>query len=528
MIIDARSIAENEILDCDICIVGAGAAGITLAQEFSNQDVKVLLLESGGLKYDQQLDLLNQGEVDLATHSSLEENRRRQLGGATTVWGGRCVPFDESDFEYQSHVPYSGWPITKKDLDPYYELAHKYCELGAYNYTVDDSKSIVPGLNSADISTEQLYLFSPPTNFGKQYLNVLKNAQNVNLLLNANCLNIATDETGNSVDYLNVSSLRRNNFMVRAKHYILAAGGLEVTRLLLLSNDVHKQGIGNRFNVLGRYYMGHLNSYIKIQFSEEIPIIWDYQRLANGNYYQHSIAIREDKRRQYGLLNQRFFVERPSFRDPSHQSSILSATYLAKAWIKKPKISRDFAAHLKNIVVDPQGMLGFSYKWITKRILSKNKLPSVIVDSKSNLYSFRIDSEQVPNPHSQVTLSDRKDSFGLNQLKVEWRYSELDILSIEKSVEVLKQALENCGLGKVASVLRTSPGPQGGHHLGTTRMSSTPENGVVDENCKVHDLSNLYIASSSVFTTSSYANPTLTVVALAIRLADHIKRLYGK
>ncbi|MBD2200976.1 GMC family oxidoreductase [Calothrix sp. FACHB-1219] len=528
MIIDARSITENETLDCDICIVGAGAAGITLAQEFLNQDVKVLLLESGGIKYDANLDILNQGEVDLTTHSSLQENRRRQLGGATTVWGGRSVPFDASDFEYKSHVPYSGWPITKKDLDPYYEIAHKYCELGAYNYTVDGAKSIVPGLNSDDISTEQIYLFSPPTNFGKRYLNVLKNAPNITLVLNANCLKIATDDTGNSVDYLDVASLRKNNFRVRAKQYVLATGGLEVTRLLLVSNDVHKQGIGNRFNHLGRYYMGHINSYIKIKFAEKVPVIWDYQRFPDGLYYQHSIAIREEKRQEYGLLNQRFFVERPNFRDPSHHSGILSATYLTKSLIKKQKISQDLSEHLKNIIFDPQGMLGFSYKWITQRILSQKKLPSVIIENKSKLYTFRIDSEQIPNPNSLVSLSESKDIFGINQLKVDWRCSELDIFSVEKSVEILKQALENTGSGKVLPGILTSPPPQAGHHLGTTRMSNTPQTGVVDANCKVYDVSNLYIASSSVFTTSSYANPTLTVVALAARLADCLKRLYGK
>ncbi len=534
MIIDGRSVAEAEILDCDVCIVGAGAAGITLAHELSNQDVKVFLLESGGLKYEQSLESLNQGEVDLKSHTTLEEYRRRHLGGATTAWGGRCVPFDQSDFECQSHIPYSGWPITKKDLDPYYERAHTYCEIGAYNYSVsnifastENPKLMIPSLKSEDVS-EQLYLFSPPTNFGKRYLDILKNSQNINLILYANCLNIATDENGSSVQHLNVASLRKNMFMVRAQHYILATGGLEVTRLLLLSRDVHTQGIGNRFNLLGRYYMSHINSKIQVQFSEKEPIIWDYQQFPNGTYYQHSIAIREDKRKQYGLLNQRFFVERPNFSDPSHQSSILSATYLAKSLINRQKISQDFAAHIKNIVVDPQSILSFLYKWITQRTLSKNKLPSVIVGSKSNLYTLRMDSEQTPNPNSQVTLSDRKDCFGLNQLKVDWHCSELDISSIQKSVQILNYALDNCGVGKVVSVPKIGSVPQGGHHLGTTRMSSTPENGVVDENCKVHDLNNLYVASSSVFVTSSYANPTLTVVALAIRLADHIKHFYRK
>jgi GMC oxidoreductase len=535
MIIDGRSVAEGETLDCDVCIVGAGAAGITLAHEFSNQDMKVFLLESGGLKYEQSVESLNQGEVDLKAHSSLEEYRRRRFGGATTAWGGRCVSFDKSDFEYRSHIPYSGWPITKKQLDPYYERAHTYCEIGAYNYSIsnifantEDSKSMIPSLKSEDISIEQLYLFSPPTDFGKRYLDIFKNSRNINLILYANCLNIVADENGSSVQYLKIASLRKNMFMVRAQHYILATGGLEVTRLLLLSRDVHTQGIGNRFNLVGRYYMGHINSKIQVQFSEKEPIIWDYQRFPNGVYYQHSIAIREDKRRQYELLNQRFFVERPNFSDPSHQSSILSATYLAKSLINRQKISWDFAAHIKNIVVDPQGILSFLYKWITQRTLSKNKLPSVIVENRSNLYTLRMDSEQTPNPNSQVTLSDRKDCFGLNQLKVDWQCCELDILSIEKSVQILKQALDNCGVGKVVSLPKIGSVPQGGHHLGTTRMSSTPFSGVVDENCKVHDLNNLYVASSSVFVTSSYANPTLTVVALAIRLADHIKHFYRK
>ncbi len=271
--------------------------------------------------------------------------------------------------------------------------------------------------------------------------------------------------------------------------------------------------------------MGHLNSYIKVKFPEKAPIIWDYQRLPNGRYYQHSIAICENKRRQYQLLNQRFFVERPNFSDPSHESGILSATYLAKSFITKRKVIH-FGDHLKNIFIDPKCMLDFSYKWMTQRILSKSKLPSVIVKNKSNLYTLRIDSEQVPNPQSQVTLSDKKDIFGLNQLKVDWRCSELDLLSIKKSVNLLQQALDNCGVGKVLSLPTIPSSPQGGHYLGTTRMSNLPQHGVVDENCKVHDLNNLYIASSSVFATSSYANPTLTVVALAIRLADHIKGIY--
>lgn len=532
MIIDARSITEGETVDCDICIVGAGAVGIALALEFCNHPAKVVLLESGGMTRDNALEQLNHGEVDLKVHSSLEANRRRYLGGATTVWGGRCVPFDVSDFEQRDYIPYSGWPIQRADLDPYYKRANTYCEAGDYTYTVqeafaaDANKTLIPGFESESVSIDQLYLFSPPTDFGKRYLQLLKQANNLNVFLHANCLKIVTDAEGQNVSGLQVSSLRKNPFFVRAKQYVLATGGLEATRLLLLSDDVHRNGIGNAHDLLGRFYMGHINSRIKVEFTPQTAIAWDYEKTPAGIYCQRSIAIREDQRRQYRLLNQRAFVERPKPRDPSHGSSVLSATYLAKSLINKQLKYQHFFEHLQNIAFDFNGLLGFSYKWLTQRILSERKLPSIIVKPRSNIYTFRIDSEQVPNPDSRVTLSDNKDIFGLNQLKVDWRRTELDIMSIEKSVQVLDQALNQAGVGKVQPFLEICPQPQGGHHLGTTRMADTPHKGVVDQTCKVYGLTNLYIASSSVFTTSSYANPTLTVVALAIRLADHIKCLY--
>lgn len=533
MIIDARNIVEDEQIECDICIVGAGAAGITLANELSDQDIQVIVLESGGIKYEKSLEHLNHGEVDLNVHSTLEQYRRRQIGGATTFWGGRCVPFDQSDFEVRAHVPYSGWPIIKADIDPYYRRAHDYCEIGSYSYAVKDvlpkanyHKKAISELNSSIISTESLYLFSPPTDFGKKYLEQLKKSKNLRIFTYANCLKIITNSEGNKVSSLEVSSIRKNYFSICAKQFILAAGGLEVTRLLLLSNNFYVNGIGNQYDLLGRFYMGHINHTFDMKFVSQESIRWDYEKTSEGVYCQRQIAIVEDERQRHKLLNQRVFMERPKIHDPSHNNSVLSATYLVKGLLSRQTKYQYPLLHFKNVLFDFSNLLNFSQKWIAGRMLSKRKLPSVVAKSSADTYTFRIDSEQTPNFDSRVSLSRNKGIFGRNQLKVDWRCTELDVNSIKKSAYLISEEFSKAGVGKLCSFPDISPASQGGHHLGTTRMADKPQKGVVDSDCRVYGLSNLYIASSSVFATSSYANPTLTIVALAIRLADHLKTKY--
>jgi len=533
MIIDARNLPQGETVNCDVCIVGAGAAGITLACELRDKGMQVVLLESGGMKFEKETQDLNKGEVvDSKVHGTLEENRRRYLGGATTAWGGRCVPFDEIDFEPRSYVPYSGWPFTKRDLDPYYERAHAYCEIGPYTYEVKDvlphsvrNQLMISGFASEDVSVDKLYLFSPPTDFGKVYIDSLKNSANIKVFIYANCASIGCDREANQVSHLNVVTPRKNEFRVKAKQYILAGGGLEVTRLLLLSNDTYSQGIGNHSDLLGRFYMCHMQNHIELKF--KVPIVGDYEKNAEGTYCLRAIEVKEEKQRQYQLLNSRGFMERPDLTDPSHGNGVLSAAYLAKNFLSRQKTYKDLGGHLKNIVFDLGGVLLFSQKWLNERILSERKLPSVLFKSKANIYTIRIDFEQAPNPESRLTLSESKDAFGFNRLKADWKYTDLDVESATKTTELIGKAIVKSGTGEVRRISKLEPRALGGHHIGTTRMASDPSSGVVDENCLVHGLSNLYIASSSVFPTCGYANPTLTIVAIAIRLGDYIKRLYA-
>ena len=253
----------DTVIDGEVCIVGGGAAGITLAKELSDRFSDIILLESGGINLEADTQDLYKGEILDPNHGALEEQRQRQLGGTTNVWGGRCATFDALDFESRSYVSYSGWAISKQDLESYYQQAHDYCELGSYTYKVEEAfgpdTPMIPGWNSEIISTDKLWLFSPPTNFKTKYRKFLTQSPQIRTYLHANCLKIITNEEGNTVDHLQCATLAQNNFTIRAKTYILATGCLEVTRLLLLSNDTHKHGIGNQHDLVGRFYMGHIS-----------------------------------------------------------------------------------------------------------------------------------------------------------------------------------------------------------------------------------------------------------------------------
>jgi choline dehydrogenase-like flavoprotein len=548
VIIDARQLS-SPTLSCDVCIVGGGPAGIMLANELGDSGVDVVLLESGGQKFTSEAHDLNRGHVDdPAAHGPLEEYRRRRLGGATTAWGGRCAPFDAEDFEARPDVAFSGWPFGLAELDPYYRRAHRHLDLGAYRYEASASlppaaaeRAMIPGLRSDDVTADLVYRFSPPTNFGKKYGARLGLARSVRVLLHATCLNVVTNEAGTTATAVRVSA-GDTRFEVSARRFVLAGGGLEVTRLLLLSNDVQRGGLGNQRELLGRFYMCHVTHHLDVELSSP-DIVWDYERTADGVYCQRTLAVRPDRQRAQGLLNHRARVEHPDIVDAGHRNGVLSVSYLTKTVLtrlasnpfltdKVSLVSRgtqneplvDSLGHLRNVVSDLPGVAEFSLRWLRERVLSVRKLPSIVLPNAAGRYTLRFDCEQAPNPDSRVLLADDKDALGMQRLRIDWRSTELDMRSAEQAAAVIGRSLAASNVGRVLRDEAATPLATGGHHLGTTRMATGPDRGVVDENCRVHGVANLYVASGSVFPTCSYANPTLTVVALALRLADHLQQ----
>ena len=519
--------------------MGAGAAGITIAQELDGRAERVVLLESGGLQRSRAAQELNDGVVaDPRHHGRLDGYRVRRFGGTSTVWGGWCAPFDVVDFQVRPHVPYSGWPIAKADLDPFYARAHNYCELGAYAYQVSEVSDgppapTIPGMSSPEVVADKLWLVSPPTNFGRTYRSSLRRSGNVTVCLHSSALKLLTDQA-HRVDRVQVGCVQGNQFYVRARKFVLAAGGLETTRLLLLSDDANPNGLGNDHDLVGRFYLSHLTGDLgEVELRPRGgQVVWGYQTTAGGVYCRRRLGIDEACQQTSGLLNFAAILDRPPPDDPGHGDGLLSAIFLAKlARGRADGTSRQaVAAHLGNVLGDAGGVAWSAARWARGRLLSARRLPSLLPDLKGNRFTVHYDAEQAPNPDSRVRLDHRPDRFGLRRLHVDWRFSQADVDSVVRSSQVLEGALLRAGVGRMildrearrervrdlASV--------GSHHLGTTRMADDPARGVVDANCRVHGVDNLWVASSSVFATASFARPTLTIVALAIRLADHLKR----
>lgn len=538
---------NGDALSADICIVGAGAAGITMALQLIGSGYDVLLLESGGRQAEAATQALYAGEVrDATMHPPPDRYRVRRFGGSTTLWGGRCIPFDPIDFETRDYMADSGWPIAFEDVLAYYPQANALCEAGRFAYSAAEafaqpSPPLIEGFRSRDFETDSLERFSRPTDFGARYAPRLEAARNVRVLLHANVTALEVGDDGTRVSSVQVRTLTGKRLQVRARHVVLAAGGLEVARLLLASRDVHAGGIGNAHDVVGRYYMCHLAGTIgTLAVDGPVSAVnHGYQRDADGIYCRRRFALSADSQRRLGVGNFITRLHHPRITDPAHRCGPLSLLYLAKPFIPYeyarrlhgdgPVDARIWRAHLRNLAADLPGTAAFGWHLFTRRKLASRKFPSIIVHPRGNRFSLDFHAEQQPNRDSRVTLSDTHDALGMRQLRVDWRHAPGDVHTVRTALGVLAHDLRESGSGRLdydpdaveAEMLRY--GAYGGHHIGTARMGTDLRRSVVDSNCRVHGMENLYVSGAAVFPTSSQANPTLTIVALSLRLADHLQ-----
>jgi choline dehydrogenase-like flavoprotein len=549
MILDANNLPAEQTLRADVCIVGAGAAGISIALQFLGTSTEVLLLESGAIGEEPATQALYAGTVtDARLHSPPDRYRQRRFGGTTTIWGGRCMPFDAIDFEARDYVPHSGWPISREALLPFYPQANQLCEAGDFRYTAaetfrDGGRPMIQGFDSPYFSADTLERFSCPTDFGARYGHRLRAADNIRVLLHANVTSIRLQAGGDRVEHVDVHTLAGRLLEARAGHFILAAGGLEVARLLLASRDVQSNGIGNHHDVVGRYYMCHLAGTIGALRVEKPPaaIHHGYEISEEGIYCRRRLALRAQVQRDQRLGNFIARLHHPRITDPAHRNSVLSLLYLAKPLIPyeySMRLHGDAQAslrlwlrHLANVVTGPFTALGFAWHMLRDRKLAARKFPSIIVTSKANLYSVDFHAEQQPNATSRVTLDTARDALGMPRLQIDWRYSAGDVDTVRRAISLLAAEFSRTGVGRLEYVAEevesemTRYGAYGGHHIGLARMGNDARSSVVDSNCRVHGVENLFLASAATFPTSSQANPTLTLVAISLRLAAHLRAL---
>lgn len=548
MIEEAANIQNGACLQSDVCIIGAGPAGIALALDLADRGVSVLLLESGHINLDTKTQSLYEGEVaDVRMHSPPDKYRQRRFGGSSAIWGGRCMPMDPIDFENRDYVPHSGWPISYEDLLPYYPAANALAEAGRFSYEADDALGalaapMIRGFNSAHVRTTSLERFSCPTNFGKRYQKRLQLSPQIRVLLGANCVGLKLHSGGQSIRAVEAATLRGIRFTVMSRVTVLASGGLETVRLLLASNDVNPAGVGNAHDVVGRYYMCHIAGNVGQLSLNGAPsqVQHNYEVSPEGIYCRRRLSVTAGEQRRRGLANSVARLHFPRITDPSHRNGVLSGLFLVRKLISyeygkrlndgKSASIGTYARHMLNVVADPLDTSAFLSHWVMRRTLADRKFPSVILRNRTNRFSLEMHGEQAPLATSRVTLSSRIDVLGMPKLRVDWRYSQSDIESLRGTLDLIAQEVEMAGVGRFEYQRETLEedltrfGAYGGHHIGTTRMGNDERTSVVDRDCQVHSVNNLYIAGSAVFPTSSQANPTLTLLALALRLGDKLGR----
>lgn len=511
---DARTLESGTVLEGDICIVGAGAAGISIALELVNSPLKVLLLEGGGFDFDPQMQELYRGEIVGLPYYPLQAAALHQFGGTTGHWAGFCSTYDDIDFEKRAWVPHSGWPIRRQDLDPFYARAQRVLELGPYKYDAADWKNDdaerTPLASDSHVIWTKMWQFSP-TRFGARYRDAIVNASNVHLYTHANVCELDANEALTAVQGARIRTLEGKEYRARAKSYVLACHTIQNARLLLASNRQARTGLGNANDLVGRYFMEHLEMpggelvLAKPQTTKTKIYALDFARRTPRG----ELALSAAQQQEHGILNGTASVE-PG--NPSDQListfQFFDTTLLAamRAWEKGGrKGPPPIAVKLGAAAGPPQAIPRF--------------------------FHLKTRQEQAPNPASRITLSTEKDALGVPRARLDWRLTELDKRSIRTYYQILGQEMGRTGTGRVQirdwllSDDRTWPSflSGGWHHMGTTRMHSDPKQGVVDSNCRVHGLGNLYIAGASVYSTAGAANPTLTLVALALRLSDHLK-----
>ncbi|HTF17938.1 MAG TPA: GMC family oxidoreductase [Chryseolinea sp.] len=542
MFIDSRLLTGSQTVEADICVVGAGPAGLAIAREFNGTAVRVAILEAGSFQFSEEVASLTDGEVVGDPFSPLRDMRHRQFGGMANVWnvqlhpgrvGVRYVPLDPIDFEQKDWVPHSGWPITFDDLVPYYRRAHAFCQLGEFDYSADPWETD-NGRRTAFLSddiTTGIFKFGPSDIFFMQYRQEMSNSSNVNVYLHANVTGLLANENSTSIDRVQVGCLNGTRFTVKAKTFVLASGALENARLLLASNRQEQAGLGNRHDVVGRYFMDHPLVDFGMLFPYSTSAVakmclYDKKRV-NGETVMGRYALSEALIRREQLLNISALIYP---RDERFRSEAKRSLKHLLAVIKRGDVPDSTLSHIRNIVRRPHHILGDLYQYKIKKEVLKPNLAFGEWSAQSNVkkyvkFEVLTQTEQTPHPDNRVTLSTQRDRLGVPQVKLTNFWREQDIRSIKRAQQLFADAFEHSDVGKL--VWDDAPRPKAmmstHHNMGTTRMHSDPRQGVVDANCQVFGLSNLFIAGSSVFTTGGYANPTLTIVALSIRLAGHLK-----
>lgn len=576
-ITDLSEFAEGHVFTADLVVVGGGPVGLTIAREFFGHTARVLVIESGKQIEDPAYEALNAlesiGEPETTVqvqwrslfHAALnplwsQETqpygvRCRGLGGSTIAWAGKSATFDEADFEARAWVPNSGWPIARNELEPYFQRSATALNLGPEGCDDDFWKAAGRNPSEPSVNNEALRSYfwqfarsrKDPMDimrFGPEFAQ--EQAPNVEALVNATVTEVMLTENGAAFEGVEIASLDGARRLVSAPYCVLAAGTIENPRLLLASRRVQPEGVGNGFDVVGRYLMDHIGGHVAHFEAGDIPKVSNLFGFCglrhNGtvHVYLRGLALTRAAQARLEVTNASVYVSEErapddpwsalkrlmqlKSEDPVSDVLALASScgLLVKGLGTRAFRSKYMPGELREFAINQ--MLRYSPGFVARQFQTRSlphKLSGLVLEGMA---------EQPPDPDSRITLSEVTDRLGVPRARVNWTIADQSRRALAAIGRLVAEEFPKIGLpapvlkGWVAEDhLEDGVFIDMGHGVGTTRMSHDPRTGVVDTNCRVHGVHGLFIAGGSVFPTSGHTNPTQMFLALSIRLADHLK-----
>ena len=488
----------------DVCVVGSGPAGLALAMRLENAGFRVDVLESGAERRTASADALNEA-VDTGIPYVVGAHRRRMFGGSSNCWGGWCCPLSDQDFQLRPWVAEGpGWPIAEKDVSAYFGDAKRFLNLGEARFDAAYWASrigspVSPIFDSVAPVEPLAWLISRPAPLPQRFRDKLARSPLVRCFLETTVVRVARAADRKTVTGLEIVNPDGARVMVQARAYVLALGAIENARLLLLSDDVERAGLLNEQDLVGRYFTEHVGS---VNFGT----IFGLRSAKLGLPLSSEYIIYPSDRAKSG-----------EGEDPP-QGGFAFGMRLTADFQRQEHLPQYWMAMLGTQDSDPH------------LATAARLLGSETKDVQAVLVAAAFESE--PNPNSRVTLSDQRDALGQRKADLTWLITDRDRAQASRCFKAVGK-----WLGTKSNLLfrpGDDPGepgwqPVGGaHHIGTTRMTVDPRQGIVDPDLRAHGFDNLFICGSSTFPTPGFANPTFSIVCLSLRLGDHIAATIGR
>jgi choline dehydrogenase-like flavoprotein len=513
MLIDIGELADGQEIETRVCIVGSGPTGLALARELYGAGEETLIVESGEVELSADAARLDEGSSVGRPGVGMTTGRGRALGGTSRLWAGQCLPFDPLDLEPRAWVADSGWPLSLPDLQPFLERAEDFFAVRGQPY---DERVWGPfGLSPLPFDELKLRhlatVYTPEPDLGARFRDELARTPGVKVLLRATATRIETGEGRRRASGLVARGLDGREVRVRAKAVVLCAGAIENARLLLLSD-----GLGNDRDLVGRYFQDHPNAHLgTVETTDPEALLDRYCLLYRKPLrYFPKIGLAPELQRERQILNAiaNLIVD---FGEDTGLEALKRLYRARRAGARTADGGRDLVRVARGL---PQ--LARNYPRFRRGLSPIAPVERIVL---------QVHVEQAPDRESRVTLGDRADPLGQPVAAVDWRIGAQDVETARVALRAVSEEISRLGLGAVRAADGLDDGAEPSfsgayHHVGTTRMADDPSAGVVDRDCAVHGVAGLYCCGGSVFPTGGAANPTLTMVALAIRLADRLKR----